>query len=163
VKPAGLGCQRQLRRTFVATPQDDNGRRLLHGARSGKKAGHELCCQTQYSEGVFGIVRKLACQHHGEDQAQRLTPPCALRRVCPCRLPLVELMTQGIVGGGLMSERDHTVMVWGRPCTVSVYRKSKTVWVATGAYMGESITVQDRSEGTALKRWREAATYKGNG
>jgi hypothetical protein len=62
-----------------------------------------------------------------------------------------------------MSERDHIVTAWNKPCTVTVYRKSKSVWVASGNYSGESIVVQDRSAGSALKRWREAATYKGNG
>lgn len=58
---------------------------------------------------------------------------------------------------------EHTVLVWGKRHVVAVDRKSKTVWIADGEYMGESISVQDRSAGTALKRWREAATYKGNG
>jgi hypothetical protein len=62
-----------------------------------------------------------------------------------------------------VSEREHSVTVWGHRYPVSVYQKSKSVWVASGEYMGESISVQDRSAGTALKRWREAATYKGNG
>jgi hypothetical protein len=58
-------------------------------------------------------------------------------------------------------ERERTVVVWNEPCSVSVYRKSKTVWVAVGEYMGERIEVKDRSEGTALLRWKEAARYKG--
>jgi hypothetical protein len=62
-----------------------------------------------------------------------------------------------------MGEREHSVTVWGKRCPVSVYQKSKSVWIADGDYMGESISVQDRSAGTALKRWKEAATYKGNG
>jgi len=57
---------------------------------------------------------------------------------------------------------QHTAIVWGKPQAVSVDRKSKSVWVAVGDYSDECITVQDRSEGAALKRWREAATYKGN-
>jgi hypothetical protein len=57
---------------------------------------------------------------------------------------------------------QRTVIVWGKPQVVSVDRKSKSVWIAVGDYMGEPIAVQDRSEGAALKRWREAATYKGN-
>jgi hypothetical protein len=61
-----------------------------------------------------------------------------------------------------MSEREHTVLAWSTPCKVTVYQKSKAVWVADGDYMGESISVQDRSAGSALKRWRETATYKGN-
>ncbi len=58
-----------------------------------------------------------------------------------------------------MSER--TINIWDKPHTVRVERISKTVWRATGTYMGESISVQDKTEGAALKRWREAATYKG--
>lgn len=58
---------------------------------------------------------------------------------------------------------ERKVQVWGRTYEVSVYRKSKSVCVATGDYEGQSITVQDRSEGSAIKRWREAATYRGNG
>jgi hypothetical protein len=45
---------------------------------------------------------------------------------------------------------------------VTVWRKSKSVWVAVGAYIGETLTVQDRSEGAATKCWIDAATYRGN-
>ena len=38
------------------------GAAVFMGLGSGQKAGHELGCQTQYSEGVFGFFRKLACQ-----------------------------------------------------------------------------------------------------
>ncbi len=58
---------------------------------------------------------------------------------------------------------DRIVIVWGKKQTVTVDRLSKSVWRATGEYMDDTITVQDRTEGTALKRWQEAATYKGNG
>ena len=57
---------------------------------------------------------------------------------------------------------QHTVIVWGEPHVISVDRKSKSVWFAVGDYKGESIRVEDRSEGAAIKRWREAATYRGN-
>jgi hypothetical protein len=56
--------------------------------------------------------------------------------------------------------RERKVSVWGKPCTVTVYRKPKSVWVAVGDYMGASITVQDSGEGAAIKRWIEAATHK---
>jgi hypothetical protein len=59
--------------------------------------------------------------------------------------------------------KEHHVNVWDKPHVVTVYQKSKTVWIAVGEYMGETIEVKDQSEGAALKRWREAATYKGNG
>jgi predicted transcriptional regulator len=56
-----------------------------------------------------------------------------------------------------MDQREHSVMVWGEPHIVSVYRKSETVYEAIGNYMCETICVNDQSEGAALKRWREAA------
>ncbi|WP_167392201.1 hypothetical protein [Mesorhizobium sophorae] len=56
---------------------------------------------------------------------------------------------------------DTTVEVWGKKVEVSVYQKSKTVWEAVGDYMGESIRTTDRTRSTALKRWKEAARYKG--
>lgn len=62
-----------------------------------------------------------------------------------------------------MSEREHKVTVWGQPQTVTVYQKSKSVWEAVGDYMGETIRVTDRSPGSVIKRWKSAATYKGNG
>ena len=57
---------------------------------------------------------------------------------------------------------DHTVEVWGKSYTVITHQKSKSVWVAVGKYMGETIRAEDRSKATAIKRWREAARYKGN-
>jgi hypothetical protein len=58
---------------------------------------------------------------------------------------------------------EFTVMVWDKPHVVTTYRKYKTVWVASGTYMGESHSTQGQSEGAAVKRWREWAQYKGNG
>lgn len=57
--------------------------------------------------------------------------------------------------------RDHQVEVWGQKVSVSVWQKSKSVWCASGTHHGASINVSDRSEGSALKRWREAAQYRG--
>jgi hypothetical protein len=55
----------------------------------------------------------------------------------------------------------HIVEIWNEKCEVGTDRMSKTVWRASGSYMGEYHQVTDRTEGTALKRWREWATYKG--
>ena len=55
----------------------------------------------------------------------------------------------------------HTVMVWGKPYKIDVEQKSKRVWIASGECMGQSIQAKDFSEGAAIKRWREAAEYKG--
>lgn len=57
---------------------------------------------------------------------------------------------------------EQKVMVWGKPYTVSLYQKSKSVWTATGDYNGERITVTSRSPGSATKLWRDAARYRGN-
>ena len=60
------------------------------------------------------------------------------------------------------AEREHKVTVWSTSHSVTVYQKSKSVWVAVGDYMGERIEAKDTSAGSALKRWKEAATYRGN-
>lgn len=55
------------------------------------------------------------------------------------------------------------VVVWDKRYEVTTDRISKSVWRASGDYEGESHSVQDRTEGAAIKRWREWAQYKGNG
>lgn len=55
----------------------------------------------------------------------------------------------------------HRVMVWSKPYEVTTYQKSKSVWVATGEYMGESHSTTGQTEGAAIIRWREWAQYKG--
>jgi len=61
-----------------------------------------------------------------------------------------------------MFRRKVKVFVWDEPHTITVYRRYKTVWVAYGVYMGRSLTIQDQTEGGAMKRWREAAELTGN-
>ena len=58
-------------------------------------------------------------------------------------------------------EREHKVDVWGQPQQVSVYQKSKSVWIAVGHYLGELVEVKGRSESQALMLWRETARYRG--
>ena len=53
--------------------------------------------------------------------------------------------------------REHSVMVWGEPHIVTVYRNPGAVYEAIGNYMCETICVNDQSEGAAIKRWRESA------
>lgn len=57
---------------------------------------------------------------------------------------------------------EHTVMVWDKPHKVTVHQNSKSVWVAVGEYMGETLETKGRSQSQALSAWREAARYKGN-
>ena len=54
------------------------------------------------------------------------------------------------------------VMVWDKPYDVEVYQKSKTVWIAVGEYMGKHLDTKGSTEGAALRRWVEAARYRGN-
>jgi hypothetical protein len=58
---------------------------------------------------------------------------------------------------------SHRVMVWDKPYAITTYRKSKSVWIASGEYMGKSNSTEGRTEGAAIKRWREWAQYVGNG
>jgi hypothetical protein len=62
-----------------------------------------------------------------------------------------------------MGEREHKVWVGGESHSVTVFQKSKTAWEAVGDYMEETIRVQDRTAGAAIKRWRGVATYKEHG
>ena len=58
---------------------------------------------------------------------------------------------------------ERTVAVLGRLQNIMVHQKSKTVWVATGKYMGEDHQSLGPTANTAAKRWQQWATYKSNG
>jgi len=55
-----------------------------------------------------------------------------------------------------------TVLVWNQPYEISVYQKSKTVWIAVGEYMGKHVETKGATQSAAISHWREAARYKGN-
>jgi len=57
---------------------------------------------------------------------------------------------------------EQTVNVWDKPHEITVYPKSKSVWIAVGEYMGERLEVKGRTASQAASAWREAARYKGN-
>lgn len=57
---------------------------------------------------------------------------------------------------------DHTVSVWNKSYAISVYQKSKTVWIAVGDYEGHRIEVKGRTQTQVVASWREAARYRGN-
>lgn len=59
------------------------------------------------------------------------------------------------------AEREHKITVWNESCSVTVYQKSKSVWIAVGDYMGERIETKGSSAGSALTAWKNAATYRG--
>lgn len=54
-----------------------------------------------------------------------------------------------------------TVEVWGKRIEVDVHQKSKSVWIASGEYLGKRFDASDRSQNSALKRWQEAARSRG--
>ena len=54
----------------------------------------------------------------------------------------------------------HIVKVRDVPCEITLYQKSKTVWIAVGAYMGEPLEVKGTSANSAAAHWRDAAHYK---
>lgn len=58
-------------------------------------------------------------------------------------------------------ERDVKVEVWGRQVTISIYQRSKSVWIATGTYLDQTIEVKRPTSGAAVKGWVDAAKYKG--
>jgi hypothetical protein len=57
-----------------------------------------------------------------------------------------------------------SVKVWEHedPCEITVVQKSKSVWIASGEYMGKAITVQGRTANNAAAIWRDAAHYRSN-
>ena len=56
----------------------------------------------------------------------------------------------------------QTVVVWDRPVEITVYQKSKTVWIAVGEYLGKHHEVKQSSPGAAAKGWADAAKYHSN-
>jgi len=56
---------------------------------------------------------------------------------------------------------QRSVEVWGEQIPVQVHQKSKSVWMASGTYLGKLIETKDKSATSALLRWKEAARYSG--
>jgi hypothetical protein len=54
------------------------------------------------------------------------------------------------------------VKVWSDLVEIDVEQHSKSVWVASGDYLGKSYQTKDRTASTAAKRWAEAARYHSN-
>jgi hypothetical protein len=54
------------------------------------------------------------------------------------------------------------VRVWDQPYQITVYQRSKTVWIAVADYMGRRIESKGSSASSAAKHWQEAAQYWGN-
>jgi hypothetical protein len=58
--------------------------------------------------------------------------------------------------------REHSVTIHGTPCTLLVYQRSKSVWIAVGFYMDERIETKGSRESAVINRWIEAAKFRGN-
>ena len=58
--------------------------------------------------------------------------------------------------------RDHEEIFYrANALGVTIYQRSKTVWVATGSHRGRYFEVKARSPAMALALWMEAAQYTG--
>jgi hypothetical protein len=55
-----------------------------------------------------------------------------------------------------------TVTVWDKPYEITVYQKSKSVWIAVGNYMDKRVETKGSSASSAAAHWSEAARYRGN-
>lgn len=51
----------------------------------------------------------------------------------------------------------RTVQVLGKPHSVNIQRKYRSVWIAAGEYEGRRIEVKQRTEEQALAAWVAAA------
>jgi hypothetical protein len=56
----------------------------------------------------------------------------------------------------------QVVKVWDVSHEITVYQKSKSVWVAVGDYGGAHVEAKSSSASAAAKAWQEAARYRGN-
>ena len=54
------------------------------------------------------------------------------------------------------------VEVWSKRYEITVYQKSKSVWIAAGDYMGHRVEVKGSSANSAATHWKDAARYRGN-
>lgn len=57
--------------------------------------------------------------------------------------------------------RNIPVIVWGKPHQVTVEQRSKSVWIASGDYMGQSHQTTGRSATQAANQWKVWATTVG--
>ena len=58
-------------------------------------------------------------------------------------------------------EERLVVEVWETDFEITVYQKSKAVWIAVGQYKGKRLQTKGPTRQSAVARWREAARYRG--
>lgn len=54
----------------------------------------------------------------------------------------------------------HIVEAYPEKCEVHTYQRSKTVWIASGTFQGESLTQKGGSERSALRHWKDIAEFR---
>jgi hypothetical protein len=52
---------------------------------------------------------------------------------------------------------DTKIEVGGEVIELTLYQRAKTVWVASGVFLGRRIEVRGSSQNAVLKHWRRAA------
>ena len=55
---------------------------------------------------------------------------------------------------------EYNIEVEGKIYIVAIHRKSKTVWIAPGQYMGQAIEARGRNKELAASAWRSASSYR---
>jgi hypothetical protein len=63
--------------------------------------------------------------------------------------------------GWEMGRNGTELCAWARARGITIYQRSKTVWIAAGRYRGRDFEVKGRSPAIALALWVEGAQYTG--
>lgn len=66
-------------------------------------------------------------------------------------------------GARKMSHNDANLCARAQARGITIYQRSKTVWIAAGSHRGQDFEVKGRSPAIALAFWVEAARYRGSG
>jgi hypothetical protein len=62
----------------------------------------------------------------------------------------------------MIAKPQQTVMVGNRPYKITIYQKSRGLWLAAGQHMGKPVEVHERTHGAAIRQWIEVVRNKGN-
>lgn len=54
---------------------------------------------------------------------------------------------------------QRLVEVWGKQVEITVSQRSKSVWTATGEYLGKRYEGKGATENAAVASWKETARY----
>ena len=63
--------------------------------------------------------------------------------------------------GAIMYRKGEDLCDWASAQGITIYQRSKTVWIAAGSYRGRDFEVKGRSPAIALAVWMAAARYVG--